>query len=591
MPKPAVPEFILSAMLCGGLCFWPGAARAQQPAKNPDTFVYAIAGAPESLDPDWEFDAISHEVTSQIYETLIAYQGWSVNQFVPRLASVVPSQANGLISQDSLRYAFPIRKNVHFQDGGLMTAEDVKYSLMRCMLLDRAAGPSFLLLQPILGVSSAADKNDKPIPGLYDQANNAVDVEFGSVVIYLTKPYPPLLSILANYCPVVSKAWVIAHGGWDGTKKTWAAHFDPSRESATLFNQGDGTGPFSLVRWDTQNQEVVLARNDDYWRAPAKLKNVVFKTVDDFQTRKLMLAAGDADAIMVDRAQLPQIQGLPDISITDNLPMLEVHDVFIMNFAINPEANPYIGSGKLDGDGIPPNFFADTDIRHAMAYAFDYDSYIRDAYQGHAFRARGPIPSNLSGYNSNQSLLPYDLTRAADRFKKAFGGEVWDKGFRFTLIYQLGYEDRLIAAEILKKNVESLNPKFKVDLLGLGWPQWLSELSARRLPMTTARWLLDYPDPDDAVTPFLYSQGYYAKLQGYSNPRADRDIEQARNDVSGDDRARLYADLQAIAYADVPQIYTVETYYVQALRSWVHDWHYNPIMIYGYLYPVSKGGE
>ena len=589
MSKPVAFKYpVLMVALC---LFAPGLLCAQPQIKNPGTFVYAIAGAPESLDPDWEFDGISHEITSQIYETLIAYQGWSVSQFVPRLASVVPSRSNGLISQDGLRYAFPIRKNVHFQDGGLMTAQDVKYSLMRCMLMDRSAGPSFLLLEPILGVPSAAAPDGRPQMNLYDQANNAIEVQFGSVVIYLNKPYPPLLSILANYCPVVSKAWVVAHGGWDGTKKTWAAHFNPPRESAPLFEQGDGTGPFSLVRWDRQNQEVVLARSDNYWRAPAKLQTIIFKTVSDFQTRKLMLAAGDADAIMVDRAQLPQIQGLPGVSITDNLPMLEVHDVFLMNFAVNPQANPFIGSGKLDGDGIPPDFFADTNIRHAMAYAFDYDSYMKDAYQNHAFRARGPIPSNLFGYNANQPVLPYDLTRAANRFKKAFGGQIWKKGFRFTLVYQQGYEDRQIEAEILKKNVESLNPRFKIDLMAMGWPQWLSALSDRRLPMTTARWLLDYPDPDDAVTPFLYSQGYYAKLQGYSNSRADDDILEARNTSSGDRRARLYADLQAIAYADVPQIYTVETYYAEALRSWVHDWHYNPIRIYGNLYPVNKGGQ
>ncbi|MDE1976224.1 MAG: ABC transporter substrate-binding protein [Elusimicrobia bacterium] len=588
----STPAAFRRPVLLAALCFFtPGLIRAQPQIKNPGTFVYAIAGAPESLDPDWEFDGISHEITSQIYETLIAYQGWSVNQFVPRLASVVPSRANGLVSQDGLRYAFPIREKVHFQNGSLMTPEDVKYSLMRCMLMDRVSGPSYLLLDPILGVSSAAGKDGKPKLSLYDQANNAIEVQFGSVVIYLSKPYPPLLSVLANYCPVVSKDWIVSHGGWDGAKKTWAEHFNPSRESAPLFDQGNGTGPFGLVRWDRQNQEVVLARNDGYWRAPAKLQNVVFKTVDNFQTRKLMLAAGDADAIMVDRAQLPQIQGLPGVSITDNLPMLEVHDVFLMNFAVNPQANPFIGSGKLDGDGIPPGFFADTDIRHAMAYAFDYDSYIKDAYQGHAFRARGPIPSNLFGYNANQPVLPYDLTRAADRFKKALGGQVWEKGFRFTLVYQQGYEDRRIEAEILKKNVESLNPKFRIDVMAMDWPQWLAALSARRLPMTTARWLLDYPDPDDAVTPFLYSQGYYAKLQGYSNPRADGDVLQARSTSSGDRRARLYADLQAIAYADVPQVYTVETYYVEALRSWVHDWHYNPIRIYGSLYPVSKGGQ
>src|SRR5207249_4838288 len=102
------------------------------------------------------------------------------------------------------------------------------------------------------------------------------------------------------------------------------------------------------------------------------------------------------------------------------------------------------GSGKLDGDGIPSDFFADADLRRAMAYAFDYNAYIRDAYQGKAIRSRGPIPANLFGYNQNQPLLPFDLEKAADSFKKALGGAVWAKGFRFILTYQRGFDDRLI---------------------------------------------------------------------------------------------------------------------------------------------------
>ncbi|MHB2026887.1 MAG: ABC transporter substrate-binding protein [Elusimicrobiota bacterium] len=556
--------------------------------KNPGTLVYAMTSEPESLDPDWEFDAISHEVTSQIYETLIAYEGWSVKKFVPRLASVVPSSSNGLISGDGLRYAFPIRGGVRFQNGAALTAKDVKYSLLRCMFTDRAAGPSFLLLEPILGVSSIANKNGTPNLDLYDEADRAVSVEAGALVIYLNRPYPALMSILAGYCPIVSKSWIVAHGGWDGTKKTIPQYYNPQRESATLFDHGDGTGPFRLVRWDRQNKEIILARNEQYWKTPASLKNVVFKAVDDFQTRKLMLSAGDADAITVDRTQIPQLSGMAGVSIVDNLPMLEVHDVFIMNFHVNPEANPFIGSGRLDGEGIPPNFFSDANVRRGMAYSFDNSSYIRDGYQGHAIPSRGPIPSNVFGYNPDQPLIPYDPVRAERYFKKAFGGEVWSKGFRFTLTYQLGFQDRLIACEILKKNIEALNPKFRIDIMGMEWPAWLSAHSSGRIPMTNARWLMDYPDADDAVRPFLWSQGYYAKIQGYSNPQADRDIAQAVYEQDRRRRKALYYDLQAIAYSDVPQIYTVESYYTQVTRSWVHHWSYNSITLYGYLYPVTK---
>jgi ABC-type transport system substrate-binding protein len=40
-----------------------------------------------------------------------------------------------------------------------------------------------------------------------------------------------------------------------------------------------------------------MARNDNYWREPAKLERVVTLVVDEFGTRFAMLQAGDADVI------------------------------------------------------------------------------------------------------------------------------------------------------------------------------------------------------------------------------------------------------------------------------------------------------
>ena len=36
-----------------------------------------------------------------------------------------------------------------------------------------------------------------------------------------------------------------------------------------------------------------------------------------------------------------------------------------------PTSN-YIGSGQLDGNGVPPDFFSDLHIRKAFAYSFDF---------------------------------------------------------------------------------------------------------------------------------------------------------------------------------------------------------------------------
>ncbi|MBI4386984.1 MAG: ABC transporter substrate-binding protein [Elusimicrobia bacterium] len=556
---------------------------------RPEMLVYAIVGDIDSLDPHWMYDGISHEVMWQMYEGLVGYKGGSVTEFEPLLASIVPSKGNGLLSADGLAYTFPIRKGVRFHDGSPLTAEDAKYSLMRLLLMDRAGGGSSLLLEPILGVQTSRDGSGKPIPELFNAADEALRVEGGALVLRLKKPFAPLLSILASYAAIASKPWTVANGGWDGTEKTWTRFNNIPKEGSHLHTHVNGTGPFALDLWNIREKQLVLRRNLNYWRPPPKLTHLIFKTVDEFSTRKLLLQAGDADAAFVERQFLPQLSGLEGVVIDDELPRLGIDGAFIFNFKTQLQGNPYVGSGSLDGDGVPPDFFADVDLRRAFAHAFDYEAFLRDGFRGKGTRARGPIPPAAFGYNYRQAVHSYSPQRAAELFKKAWGGQVWEKGFRLTLTYAQGRADRQLACEILKKGVESVNPKFRVDIRGIQWSTFLSAFIAGKLPLVNARWAMDYPNPHNAVHPFLHSEGFYARAAGYKNPRADLLMEKAVRELDPDKRRALYFDLQQLAYEDLPALFTVDDYFVRARRGWVRDWGYNPILMYGYFYPVYKG--
>ncbi|UPT72887.1 MAG: hypothetical protein M0D55_13300 [Elusimicrobiota bacterium] len=43
--------------------------------KNPDTFVYATIGDPESFDPAWSYDTASHNILANVYEYLLSFKG------------------------------------------------------------------------------------------------------------------------------------------------------------------------------------------------------------------------------------------------------------------------------------------------------------------------------------------------------------------------------------------------------------------------------------------------------------------------------------------------------------------------------------
>ena len=162
----------------------------------------------------------------------------------------------------------------------------------------------------------------------------------------------------------------------------------------------------------------MLERWDGYWRGPARLKMVVFRAISEFGTRKLMLAAGDADAIVADATAGSQLRGLPGVEFIEGLPHISVQ---LMRFCakINPVRNPYVGSGLLDGEGVPPDFFADRDVRLGFAHAFDYEGFLRDVYQGQAKRMRGFIPEGVLGHDPALPLREFDLAGGGSPAQRA----------------------------------------------------------------------------------------------------------------------------------------------------------------------------
>src|SRR5205823_5504916 len=152
---------------------------------------------------------------------------------------------------------------------------------------------------------------------------------------------------------------------------------------------------------------------------PAKVQNAVVKFVKEWGTRFAAFQAGDADITYVDRQYTTQVDPLvkqtcaygKDCADTGNgfirvykgLPTV-ADEVILFNEAINTTGgNNRIGSGALDGKGIPPDFFSDIHIRKAFNYCFDWDTYIKDLYLGEAEQALGPVINGVLGYDPNQA--------------------------------------------------------------------------------------------------------------------------------------------------------------------------------------------
>ena len=578
----------LSALLAAALL----AAPASAAPKNPDTLVYAQFWGFDSLDPAWTPDM---SPLFNLYEPLVDFRGAGtrVKDLEPVLASAVPSRRNGLLSPDGLTYRFPIREGVRFHDGAVMTPEDVRYSLMRFLLTDPAGGPAAALLEPVLGVSSTR-RDGKPIEGLGQAAAQAVTADRDSVTVRLKKPFAPFLMIVANFGRVVSRKWAVAHGQWDGDPADWERSNNPGRAAALPETESDGTGPFRVERSDSAGRQMLLARHDGYWRGPAKLARVILKEVPDAAARRLMLQNGDADVVGAAPTEASLLSAAPGIVVTGGLRKLQDSAVLLFNVRVSSVDNPELGSGRLDGRGIPPDFFSDKDVRRAFAYAVDADAYIREALRGQG--APGSlIPPGLAGHRDRPPRYAFDPKKAEALFRAARDGQVWDKGFTVTLTVPPFNPQHLPLAQIVKRGVEALNPRFHVEIKTPPKAAFAAAKAAHRMPLALGSWTADYPDPHDFAAPMVRSGGAFSGLTGYSNPKADALVDEAAATLDEARRAKLYECLQDLVDEDLPFLTVADAFQFRVQRAWVRGFVFNParhnLPYDSFYYDLSKRGD
>ncbi|MBA7486894.1 Heme-binding protein A [subsurface metagenome] len=594
--------------------------------KNPDTIINANIGAVSSLDPAYICDTVSSGAIYNVFDTLTDYKRGCTAEFVPMLSTEVPSVKNGLLSEDGLTYTFPIREGVKFHNGDILTPEDVEYSFERSLMLDRSGGPSWLLLNPILG-SSSIEKIATKVAGVEnysdmfeggdlkgelkpeykeamvkvftDYVDKAVEVDGNKVIFHLPQPYASFLSIISrpvNAAAVIDKKWAIEQGAWDGKADTWWKYHDPVCEENPLFKIANGTGPFMVKKW-IPGEILMLERFDDYWQGPAKVKNAQIKVVTEWTTRKLMLQTGDADIINVPSQYINEVKKMADVRVVENLPSTSFQ-LLTLNWGINAEGNALLGSGKLDGKGIPPDFFSDIHVRKGFSYLFPYEIYIEKVLDSRAIRIPGPINKPILEDSFDDPSLYYDfsLEKAKEEFKQAWDGQVWEKGFEFTICYTVGRPERKGCCDMISTYAKMLNPKFKITSVGLQLPAYYKLNFAGKLPMFTDGWGDDYLDPDNVITTHMASYGLCSQTYGapyieFAKKNVDPLCDKAAISTNPEERTELYKQLLKIAHDQAISIYLFQPTGNHVERTWVKGWHYNPIILgWGVdFYGLSKG--
>ena len=549
-------------------------------AYDAETFVNVTAAGYVTLDPSEAYDTASGAILDHVYDRLVEYAADDV-YVVPGISTVVPTVENGnlIINEDgTATYRFPIRQGVTFQNGADLTPSDVVYSFKRNMLADPYYGPQWMPWS-IFNQGGAGEGSLE-----YLNEHIYIDPADPNVVVLEAEFFAPfILQILAgSWCSIMDEDYVISMGGWDGGEN-WMDWNQLPEEDAALYDDTNGSGSWIL---DSKDPELgfSLQRFEDHWGDKPILKRVEVLYFDEWTTRRLMLENGDADTAYIPVQYLSQVEGTPGFRTVWNLPSL-TNGAIQMNMEVVEEANDRLGSGRLDGAGIPADFFQDIHIRKAIAYMFPYDQFIEEVTMGESVVPPTMLPTALPyAWGLDKRVYVTDKEKALEELKLAWDGEVWAKGFYFEMNYNTGNDTRKTACEMLRDAFMDIDPRFNIFVRGQPWAQYLDDDRAHRMTALVIGWLPDYPDADNFANPYYYSGGYFAARMSFGIMPFAAEIDAAILEASksGDPAVRgpLYDKVSQLAQDNVLNVPLQEA----TARLWMRRWVAN------YIYAVHQSG-
>jgi peptide/nickel transport system substrate-binding protein len=492
-----------------------------------DTLVYQIPAAITSTEPAQAVATFDVLPVQQLYEGLYLN---TFGVYTPLLATGLTQSKDGKVS------TFTLRRNVKFHDGSAMTCADAEYSLRRTLVVGNEISQAAQIRSTILSIDGFTPEVKQTFT--FAKLSKLVRCNAaGQLVLTLERNVPSLLDALTQVYIVPRRA-LVAGGDWSGTAKDFAAFLGKDVSNSLLAQKPLGTGAYSFVARDASR--LVLRAFPGYWGGAAPLKNVILQKVDSDTARVLALQKGDADiSIIPDRDTLGRLKADAGVTVYEDLPVRDQAPVVLFNQ--NIQGGTSLGAGQLAENNIPVNFFSDVHVRRAFAAAFDLPTFTRDALQGKGLAMNTSLPPNNWANDPSLKAPVYSLKVAEAELRQAFGGKLWTTGFTVPIDFSAGSGLSQVVAEIFKQNLESLSPKFHVEVSSMELSAGNAALLSGKLSATALTW--GGADPD-TVLRGLYSQsGILANAVNFKDAKLERLLDDANNAVGQSARKPLYRTL------------------------------------------------
>lgn len=457
-----------------------------------DTTGYLVAALNADIQTaDVQKTSKDYEVPFNIFDRLVDVEvGTDGN------SKIVPSLAESWdISDDGLEYTFHLRQGVKFHNGNDFTAEDVAYTFHRMLTVEGGVNTEFI--DQIKGA-------DGLLAGETDTLEGVEVVDDYTIKVTLKEPFAGFLASISS--PGVSI--------YD-SEATEAAGDQFGMDPAVTV----GTGPFEFSSWSFNNQ-LVLTRNEDYWKGASELPGVVIKIIPDTETQSMMFESGELDILDLDYAA----DSVDRFTETYPDQIVQGPRVGIVYFTMNFNKEP----------------FRDVRVRKAVQMSIDRQAILDALYGGRGQVEQGIFPHGLIGFNPDQEEIKYDPEAA-----KALLAEAgYADGFDMEIAADSSASDTMtMALEIVSDQLAEVG--IRAEIKNYDESTWLETRKSGELGSFMSTWSADYNDPDNFIYTFFGNEEK-TRIRSINYPDTEvmERVAKARTIVNEDERLAEYKALE-----------------------------------------------
>ena len=481
------------------------AAHAQSRA---ETLRYITGASINTLEPNVPGSTReAFALSLSTYDRLVSFGRKQLNgKWVFDLDTITGELAESYsVSPDGLKITLKLRPDAKFHDGSPVTAEDVKWSLDRCVSA------------PVLGKAQL-------LTGSMTSADQFKVIDPLTVEVTLPRPDKLALPNLATVYPlIINSKLAKAHATPDDP---WAINWLKENEA--------GSGAY-IVETFKPGEQVVVKRNEAWNRGspdkPAFFKRLIIQTIPEPATRANLVERGDADLVI--DLQASDVQALEAKGKLKVISTPQYNSVTFISM----------------NNKIPP--FDNVNVRRAIAYALPYDDMFKAALFGRGkplFDATWTEGKAPNGEYPIAQPVKLDLEKARAYLKEAGLPE----GFATTFSFNVGQASTAEPmSALVKESLEKIG--IKVDIQKLPDAQMSAAINEKKLPLFTEGITAWLPSTDYFYRNF-YTGNQRWNYSSTDNAEIDKIAQNARFES---DKAKYEEDgkeLNTIAFDQMLQI-------------------------------------